>query len=148
MMTKLETVDRKRKTYRAGYVIGFIVFFIAWIARSILKLFDLEMDLLESILLVVLILSVLIQAYFVLRDHLLKIQLRENPSLKDALNDELVQLNELKAWRVAFFSMVGYIILVAVLSLFIVITDPMLIFITALVIGFGAYNTAAFLMNR
>lgn len=148
MTTNLEIVDHKRKTYRAGYILAFVVFFAAWITRSILKIFDLEMDLLESILMVVLILAVLVQAYFVLRDHLLKTQLRDDPSLKDALNDELVQLNELKAWRVAFFSIVGYIILAGVLSLFVMIDDPMLIYITALLIGFGAYNSAAFLMNR
>jgi hypothetical protein len=68
--------------------------------------------------------------------------------LKDALNNELVQLNELKAWRASFFSVIGFIVVAAVLSIFMHINDIMLVFLTALLIGFGTHNTAVYLLDR
>lgn len=148
MTTKTEILDQKRKKFRKGYIIWLVVFFIAWIARSVLKIFDLEMDLLETILLVILLLSVSIQAFYALKDNLLNSKLKKDPLLREAMNDELVQLNELKAWKTAFFSLIGYVIVVAILSLFITFNDQMLIYVTALLIGFGSYNTAVYILNR
>ena len=68
--------------------------------------------------------------------------------LKDALNNELVQLNELKAWRASFFALLGSIVVAAVLSIFVQINDIMLVFLTALLIGFGTHNTAIYLLDR
>ena len=68
--------------------------------------------------------------------------------MKDALNNELVQLNELKAWRASFFSVIGFIVVAAVLSIFMHINDIMLVFLTALLIGFGTHNTAVYLLDR
>jgi uncharacterized membrane protein YcfT len=148
MTTKTEIMDQKRKKFRRGYIIWLVVFFIAWIARSVLKIFELEMDLLETILLVILLLSVSIQAFYALKDNLLNLKMKKDPLLREAMNDELVQLNELKAWKTAFFSLIGYIIVVAIVSLFITFNDQMLIFVTALLIGFGSYNTAVYILNR
>lgn len=148
MTTLIEIMDQKRNKFRRGYIIWLVVFFIAWIARSILKIFELEMDLFEIILLVILIFSVAVQAFYALKDNLLNLKLRKDPALREAVNDELVQLNELKAWKTAFFSLIGYVVFVAILSLFITFNDPMLIYITALLIGFGSYNTAVYFLNR
>jgi len=148
MTTQIEALDQKRKRYRRGYVIWFIVFFTAWIIRSALKVFKVEADLLYSILLIVLLLCVLIQAYYALKAKSLDKEIGRDPFLKQALNDELAQLNELKAWKTAFFSVIGFIVIIALMSLFIDFNDMMLIFITCLLIGFGAYNTAIFVLNR
>ncbi|MFC1878568.1 hypothetical protein ACFLZW_01520 [Chloroflexota bacterium] len=148
MTTKLEIQDQKRTTYRRGHVTWLFVFVIAWIVRSGLKIFELDMDLLHTILLIPLLLSVSFQAFYALKDNLLKREISNDPILKEALNDELFQLNELKAWRTAFFCLIGYIIFVAILSLFITYNDIMLIFITALLIGFGSYNTTVYILNR
>lgn len=148
MTTQTEITDQERRKFRRGYIIWLAVFFAAWIARSVLKIFDLEMAILETILLVILLFSVSVQAYYALKDNLLKLKMRKDPYLREAMNDELVQLNELKAWKIAFFSLIVYIIFVALLSLFVTLNDPMLIFITALLIGFGSYNTAVYILNR
>jgi hypothetical protein len=148
MTTRFEKFDLKRKKYRQGYLIWLAIFSIAWIIRSVLKIYCLEMALLESIILGILLLSVLLQAFYVFQDSAVKKEMRDDPKLKEAMNDELVQLNELKAWKIAFFSLVGFIIFAALLSLFVQINDLMLIYITALLIGFGSYNTAVFMLNR
>jgi di/tricarboxylate transporter len=109
---------------------------------------DLELDILEALAMTVLLLAVLFQAYFALRYNLLEREINRDPILKDALNDELMRLNQLKAWRTAFFSLIIFIVVVAILSLFINFKDLMLIFITALLIGFGTYNTTLYILDR
>jgi len=146
--TQIEIYDRRRKRYRGGGLIGSIVFFIAWMGYVILRLSCQTMDLLHTIVLVILILSVIIQAYYALRANLLERQIRKDPVLKDALNNELVQLNELKAWRASFFSVIGFIVVAAIASIFVQINDLMLIFLTALLIGFGTHNIAVYLLDR
>lgn len=148
MTTQIEIYDRRRKRYRGGGLIGSIVFFIAWMGYVILRLSCQTMDLLHTIVLVILILSVIIQAYYALRANLLERQIRKDPVLKDALNNELVQLNELKAWRASFFSVIGFIVVAAIASIFVQINDLMLIFLTALLIGFGTHNIAVYLLDR
>lgn len=140
-------LDQKRKNYRKGYVIGFFVFLIIWITRSAMRTLDYG-DYLQDVLLGFLILTALFQAYFVGKEARLKDEFRNDKFISEALNDELVQLNELKAWRTAFFALIGYITLIAVLSFFVVFNDLMMLLITAILIGFGAYNTAVYFLNR
>jgi len=146
--TQIEIYDRRRRRYRGGGLIGSIVFFIAWIGYLILRLSCYTMDMLRTIVLVILILSVVFQAYYALRANLLERQIRKDPALKESLNNELVQLNELKAWRASFFSVIGFIVVAAIASIFVQINDLMLIFLTALLIGFGTHNTAVYLLDR
>ena len=147
MSSKIEMLDQKRKNYRKGYVIGFFVFLIIWITRSAMRTLDYG-DYLQDVLLGFLILTALFQAYFVGKEARLKDEFRNDKFISEALNDELVQLNELKAWRTAFFALIGYITLIAVLSFFVVFNDLMMLLITAILIGFGAYNTAVYFLNR
>lgn len=148
MSTPIEIADQRRTRYRGGHIVWLIVFFVAWVIRSILKVAELEMDTLHTVLLAILILSVLAQAYYAVRIKLLEREIRHDASLKEALNNELVRLNQLKAWRVSFFAVVLFIVLVAVLSLWIDFNDLMLLFITALVVGFGTYNTTVYFLDR
>jgi hypothetical protein len=140
--------DQKRKRNRGGGLIGSAIFLVAWIGYVITRISCLNNDLLRTIVLAVLILAVLFQAYFAIKNVLLEREIKKDPQLKDALNNELVQLNELKAWRASFFSVIGFIVVAAVLSIFMHINDIMLVFLTALLIGFGTHNTAVYLLDR
>ena len=105
-------------------------------------------DFARTIALVILILSIIIQAYYALRVNLLERNIRKDPELKEALNNELVQMNDLKAWRASFFAVIGFVILAAVASFFVQINDLMLIFLTALLVGFGTHNTAIYYLDK
>jgi hypothetical protein len=148
MTTTIEQMDLKRKRYRKGHVIWSLVFLGAWLIRSGLKIFEVETDFVYTILLIILLLAIALQTFYTLKDQGLKAEMRDNPHLEGALRDELVQYNELKAWRTAFFALIGFIVFSAILSLIIQINDIMYIFITALLIGFGAYNTRVYFLNR
>ena len=148
MSTQIEMMDQERTRCRGGHIVWLIVFFIAWIVRSVLKIAELEMDTAYTVLMAVLILSVLVQAYYAVRIKLVERRINRDASLKHALNNELVRLNQLKAWRASFFSVILFIVVSAVVSLFVDFNDLMLIFITALLIGFGTYNTTVYLLDR
>ncbi|UCD40986.1 MAG: hypothetical protein JSV69_10375, partial [Chloroflexota bacterium] len=98
--------------------------------------------------LIIMVLAVIVQAYYALRVNLLERDIRKDPQMKEALNNELVQLNELKAWRASFFSVIGFIVLAAVASFFIQINDLMLIVLTALLVGFGTHNIAVYFLDK
>jgi len=146
--TQIEIYDQKRKYYRGGGLIGSFVFFLAWIGYVITRLSNQAADTTRVVVLAVLILSVIVQAYYALRVNLLERDIRKNPDMKDALNNELVQLNELKAWRVSFFAVIGFIVIAAITSFFIQINDLMLIFLTALLVGFSTHNAAVYFLDK
>jgi hypothetical protein len=148
MTSQIEIFDERRRKYRGGLILGSLIFFLAWIGYVIYRISEQELELLHKGLLTILIISVLFQAYFAIRYNLLEKKIREDPFLKEALHNELVRLNELKAWRASFFSVIGFIILAAVASIFVQINDLMLVFLTALLIGFGTHNVAVYLFDR
>jgi hypothetical protein len=146
--TQIEIYDQKRKYYRGGGLIGSIVFFIAWIGYVILRLSSSASEFARTLVLVILILSVIVQAYYALRVNLIEKDIRQDPKMKEALNNELVQLNDLKAWRASFFAVIGFIVLAAITSFFVQINDLMLIFLSALLVGFGTHNTAVYFLDK
>ena len=148
MTTQIEMFDQNRKRYRSGLLIGSIVFLVAWFGYIVVRISPQSLDLFHTIILVVLVASLVVQAYFALRSTLLERKIRHDVQLNEALNNELVQLNELKAWRAAFFALLGFIILTGIFSFFVEIDDLMLVLLTALLVGFGAHNLTVFLLDR
>lgn len=127
---------------------GLGIFVIAWITRSIYKVADLDMENLHLVIFIILLLSLAYLAYYAIMVNIIEHKIKEDLSLREALHDELFKLNELKAWKTAFFSVIGFNVLVAILSLFIVFEDLMLIFITTLLIGFGSYSLTLYILDR
>ncbi len=148
MTTKIERFDQQRGKNRQGFLVWSTIFFISWFIRSGLKIAEVENDTVFTVLLVVLIISLVLQVVYMFKDHRLDVEMKQDPRLKEAMNDERIQLNELRAWKVGFFALIGFIIFAAIVSLLIEINDMMLVYLTALLIGFGARNTAVYLLDR
>jgi hypothetical protein len=148
MTTQIEIFDQNRKRYRSGLLVGSIIFLVAWFGYVLVRVSPEPLELFHTVVMVVLVVSLVIQAYYAVRTNLLERQIRKDAQLKAALNNELIQLNELKAWRAAFFAMLGFIILTAFFSFFIKIDDLMLVLLTLLLVGFGAHNLAVYLLDR
>jgi uncharacterized protein with PQ loop repeat len=148
MTTQIEVFYQLRKKYRGAHVLGLSIFFFAWIARSIYKISTSNMENVHLIIFILLLLSLAYLAYFAIRFNIIERKIKQDPSLREALHDELFQLNELRAWRTAFFSVISFNLIVALLSLFIVFEDFMLIFITTLLIGFGSYSLTLYILDR
>lgn len=148
MPTQIETFYQKRKKYRGAHIGGLIIFFLAWISRSIYKISQQNLEYLHSGIFLILMLSLVFLAYYAVRVNILEHQIKKDSTLREALHDELFRLNELKSWKVAYFAVIGFVVLVAILSLFIVFKDLMLIFITTLLIGFGSYSLSLYILDR
>ena len=148
MTTQIEIYDRNRRRYRSGLLIGSLIFLAAWFGYILVRISPQSMDIFHTIVLVVLITSLLIQAYFAIRSSLLESRIRKDAQLNAALNNELIQLNELKAWRAAFFAVLGFILITGFFSFFVEIDDLMLVLLTLLLVGFGAHNLTVFLLDR
>jgi len=148
MTTQIEIFDQDRKRYRSGLLIGSIVFLLAWFGYIIVRIAPEPMNLMRTVVLVLLVASLVVQAYYALRTTLLERRIRLDAQLNEALNNELIQLNELKAWRAAFFAVLGFIVITGAFSFFVEIDDLMLVLLTALLVGFGTHNLTVFLLDR
>ncbi|MFB0564310.1 MAG: hypothetical protein ACETWK_01360 [Candidatus Aminicenantaceae bacterium] len=148
MTNQIEMFDRKRKKYRGDGILGFIVFFIAWIVRTIIKMLELKLGTLYTGSMIVLLLAIAVMAYFAARLVIVERKIRKDLVLKEALYNELVLLNELKAWRIAFFSVIAFILLEAYLIIADLLKDPMVLVVTALLVGFGSYNITVYLLDK
>ncbi len=148
MTNQIEMFDMKRKKYRGGGVLGFIVFFIAWIARTLIRMLELELGTLYKGIMIVTLLAIAVMAYFSVRLLIVDRKIRKDPVLKEALYNELVLLNELKAWRIAFFSVIAFMLLTAYFIVADLLKDPMVLVVTAFLVGFGSYNITVYLLDR
>jgi hypothetical protein len=148
MTNQIEMFDRKRKKHRGGGILAFIVFFIAWIARTLIIMLELELGTLYKGIMIVTLLAIAVMAYFAVRSLIVERKIRKDPVLKEALYNELVLLNELKAWRIAFFSVIAFILLIAYFIVADLLKDPMVLVVAALLVGFGSYNITVYLLDR
>ena len=148
MTQQIEFLDKKRKQYRGGSILGFIVFFIAWIVRALIKMLELKLGTLYTGSMIVLLLAIAVMAYFVAREVIVERKIRKDPILKEALYNELVRLNELKAFRIGFFSMILVILIAAYLIVADLLKDPMLLVGGAILVGFGSYSIAVYLLDK
>lgn len=148
MANQIEIFDQKRRKYLKGFLFGLVIFFLAWVLRFILRANDVGTEAVHIAILVLLILCILIQAYFAISLTLTASKIKKDPKLYSALYNELVRLHELKAWKVAFFSALGSVILIALLSFFMPVRDIVFIAFTAILAGSGGYHSAFYYLDR
>ena len=148
MINKIEIFDQRRKKIRGRCILGDIVFFMAWVTRSVLKTTGIQAETLYSIVMIVLLLSILWMGYFGVKLLNIEHKIKKDPVLNNALYNELVRLNELKSWKIAFFSMIIFNIISAYLIISVPIKDPMLLIVTGLLIGFGSVNISIYFLDK
>jgi Na+-driven multidrug efflux pump len=148
MSNQIEIFDQKRRKYLRGFLFGLVIFFLTWILRFILRAYEIGSTPVHMAILGLLILCILVQAYFAINLTITVSKIKKDPQLYSALYNELVRLHELKAWRVAFFSALGSVILIAVLSFFMPVRDIVFIALTAILAGSGGYHSAFYYLDR
>lgn len=148
MTNKIEMFDQRRRRYLRGYLIGFVIFFLAWFLRFILRANEIGATPFHVTIFVVLLAAIPVQAYFAIHLNITVHKIKKDPKLYSALYNELVRLHELKAWRVAFFSCLGVVVLIALLSFFMPVRDIVFIALTAILAGFGSYQLAFYYLDR
>lgn len=149
MSSKIEIYDRKRKKSRGRFVLSYSVFFIAFIAWSILKIVGTQAETLQTSRYIFMGLAFL-GIYFGIRLALTERTIRKDPFLKEAIYNELDRLNELKAWKIAFYSLtILTLIAVYLFHIFDVpLKEPIILIITYWLVGGGSFEFARYFLDR
>ena len=149
MSSKIEIYDQKRKKSRGSFVLSYGIFFIAFIAWSVLKIVGTQAGTLQTSRYVVLGLGLLCLC-FGIRLALTERTIRKDPLLKEAIYNELDRLNELKSWKIAFYSLT-ILTLIAIYLFHIMdipLKEPIILIITYWLVGGGSFNLARYLLDR
>lgn len=148
MSNLIETLDRRRRNDLRWYLIGFVAFFAAWIPWLMLRNFGKLPAGWNKALILVLVASVAVQAFFALRLAGLNSRIKKDPQLREALLNELVRHHEIRAWRFGFIVMASCLALYGLLSMFTSFHDVMGTVLTAVNAGFGGYQLSFFFMEK
>lgn len=146
MNNKIEYFDLKRIRFLKWQIIGVMLFIITSISEMILKFSGISIIDIRLVSLPILIFSVLLQGLFVIKLALLQMKIDKDIDLKNALNNELVNLNRMKAWRTGFIVLSLFTGVFGVLSIFFPV-DPVYAALTSIVAGAGGYNLGFFVLE-
>jgi len=149
MSSKIEIFDQKRKRFRGRFVLSYGVFFVAFIGWSFLKIAGTQAGTLQTSQYVVLG-SAFLALCFGIRLALTERAIRKDPLAKEAIYNELDRLNELKAWKIAFYSQtILTLIAVYLFHIFDVpLKEPIILIITYWQVGFGSFELARYLLDK
>ena len=150
MSSKIETYARKRKELRGGHLLGYIIFFVVFIVRSALKIAGTQAGTLWTALHVIMALSLLWLLYFSIRLFKVQREIGADALLNEALNDELDRLNELKAWKAAFYSLIVFNLVAVYLFhiMAIPLKEPVVLIVSNLLVGTGSFDLARYFLDR
>ncbi len=150
MGSKIETYDRKRKEFRGGHLLGYLAFFVVFIARSAMKIAGMQAGTVWTVMHVVMAFCLLWLLYFSIRLFKIQREIGADPLLKEALNNELDRLNELKAWKIAFYSLIIFNLAAVYLFhiLAVPLEEPIILIISNLLVGTGSFDLARYLLDR
>lgn len=107
MNPEIESLDKLRMRYLELTLIGIAAALILSIIRYFFRLSDLNSQPIGIAVLIGLILSVLLMAFSAIGAARIGRKIRQDPALKEALYNELVQSLEVQSWRAAFLGAIG-----------------------------------------
>ena len=143
MNTDIEYLDQQRMRFLKWYLIGFIVFLLLLLTRHFFRMEGLNSQPIGKAVLIGLVVTLFIQVICLIRSALLERDIRQDPRLEAALNNELVKSLETQSWIAAYIGSAGMTLFFAITWSFYPICDPVTISLTAIAAGAGA-NRAYF----
>jgi hypothetical protein len=146
--SEIEILDAKRMRHLEIYILGVGVFIALSVTRYFFRLGGLNSQPIGVAVLVGLIISLgVISLSTVLSAHFWN-RVKYDPTLMDALNNELIQVLQLKSWKAAYLGAVGTTLFFAVVTFFYPVSDPMLMALTSIIAGAGAYQATFYFLYR
>jgi len=146
-VNRIEQLDKKRLKYQRSLALAGFLFVLFWFVRF----FTLQHHCCTEFhfsLLIVLILLILIQLYSAFHLNKISYGLKSDSDLRDALNNELVMLYQLKSWRHSFFSLILFSILLGCISSINPVDDLIFVLVSYPLVGFTVYNISYYLYLR
>jgi hypothetical protein len=136
----IEAVDKQRVLFLQWYLIGLGPFLVLSITRFFFRQGGLNSQPIGTAVLIGMLISLLILAISTIGSATLCRKIKDDPTLKDALNDELVIALEVQSWKAAFIGAVTITVFFALVSFVYPVNDPVLIALTSIITGAGAYR--------
>jgi hypothetical protein len=141
MNTEIEKLDRRRMRYLEWHLIGLVPFIILTITRYFFRLGGLNGQPIGYAVLGLLLLSLVAVAASSLGFAGLGNRIKQDPVLKEALYNELVQSIEVRSWKAAYLGTIATTLLFAAAWFFYPVNDPVMVALTSIIVGAGAYHT-------
>jgi hypothetical protein len=135
MNTDIEYLDQQRMNYLKWYLVAATIFMLLLLTRHFFRLGGLNSQPIGIAVLIGLVLTLISQAIFLVRSALLARDIRQDPRLEAALNNELVKSIETQSWVAAYLGTAGMTLFFAVTWSFYPICDPVTICLTAIAAG-------------
>lgn len=148
MKSDIEMLDKKRMQYLELYLIGFTAFIILSITRFFFRLGGLNSHPIGTAVLIGLMISLLLLSISTLGSMLLGRKIKDNPDLKEALNNELIQSIEVRSWKAAYCGAVAATTFFAAAWFFYPVCDPVMVALTSIITGAGAYQATFYFQYR
>jgi hypothetical protein len=148
MQSEIETLDSRRMRYLELYLIGVGIFLVLSVTRYFFRLGNLNARPIGIAVLVGLILSLGLIGFSTIQTAAFRRKIKGDPALMDALNNELVQALERKSWKAAYFGAIGAIVFFAVVWFLYPVSDPVLVALTSIIAGAGAYHAMFYVQYR
>lgn len=148
MNSEIERIDSQRMRYLAWFLMGSIAFIPLTLVRFFFRLDGLNDQPIGVLVLSMLILTLLVLCYSAYRTMLLARQIRRDPRLEAALNNEFVRALDAQSWKTAYFGAAGTAVFFAVVGFFYPVCDPMMTALTSIVTGAGAYQATFYFKYR
>jgi hypothetical protein len=146
--SEIEILDAKRMRHLEIYILGVGIFIALSVTRYFFRLGGLNAEPIGVVVLVGLIISLgVISLSSILSAQFWK-RVRHDPELMEALNNELIQVLQLKSWKAAYLGAVGATMFFAIVGFFYPVSDPMLMALTAIIAGAGAYQATFYFLYR
>jgi hypothetical protein len=148
MNTDIEILDQRRMRYLRWYLVGFVPFLILSVTRFFFRRGGLNSHPIGIAVLVGLLLSLLILAVSTIASAVLGMTIKGDPALKEALDNEYIRALEVKSWKAAYLGAVAATVFFAVAWFFYPVNDPVMVALTAIITGAGAYQAMFYLNYR
>jgi hypothetical protein len=146
--SEIETLDSRRMRYLELYLIGVSVFLVLSITRYFFRFGNLNARPIGIAVLAGLILSLGLMGFSTIQTAAFRREIKDDPALMDALNNELVQALERKSWKAAYFGAIGTTVFFAAVWFFYPVSDPVLVALTSIIAGAGAYHATFYVQYR
>lgn len=148
MNTEIEKLDHGRMRSLEIYLSGFVLFLCLSITRFFFRSQDLNSEPIGQIVLGGLVFSLLLLVLSTYEFIKLAGKMRRDPELGAALGNELVRTLELQSWQAAYFGAAGTTVFFAIVWFFYPVCDPVLVAITTIITGAGAYQATFYFKYR
>ena len=148
MDSDIERLDKKRMSFLALYLVGSVIFIILSVTRYFFRLRGLNTQPIGIAVLIGLLLSLLVLGISTIGSLLLGRKIKRDPLLKEALYNEMVRSLEVQSWRAAYFGAAATTVFFAVTWFFYPVCDPVMVSLTSIIAGLGAYQATFYFKYR